>query len=202
MTGFDAAPSEIPPFVGILLAGGRSTRMGTDKAFLSYCGRPLIDHVLSVVGSCLPSCVVVSGAGKTADAIPDRWQDLGPLGGIASVLAELQDTPPLALVVPVDMPLMTGELLLRLLREAATHSDANAIHFVGHELPAVFRVGSTLRDALWTLLHDDVPSRDRSLRRLLAKLDARGVAIGAANEAFLNVNSPEEWKKLVKEEGP
>lgn len=202
MTGSDAAPAEIPPFVGILLAGGRSTRMGTDKAFLLYRGRPLIDHMLSVFESCSPSRVVVSGAGKTADAIPDRWPDLGPLGGIASVLAELQETPPLVLVVPIDMPLMTGDLLLRLLREAATHSDANAIHFIGHELPALFRAGPTLRGALRTLLRDNVLARERSFRRLLAMLAARGIAEDISHEAFLNVNSPEEWKKVAKGDVP
>ena len=68
--------------LGAVLAGGRSSRFGSDKALAMLDGRSLLDHA---VGALRPHCdaVVVVGRDKTAD-----WPrpDMGPLGGIAGAL--------------------------------------------------------------------------------------------------------------------
>ncbi|MFZ5657118.1 MAG: molybdenum cofactor guanylyltransferase, partial [Pseudomonadota bacterium] len=91
-------------FQAILLAGGRSTRMGRDKALLAWQGRPLIDHMLDRLREAGASRVHVSGDRPAYGGIADAWPGRGPVAGIASVLPACGDGP--VVVVPVDLPLL------------------------------------------------------------------------------------------------
>lgn len=104
--------------VGIVLAGGRSTRMGTDKALLTINGETLLARVVSVISGVVTQVVIV---GRTdlphelagATAIADAFPGTGPLGGIATGLARTQAER--ALVVATDQPFLQVELLRFLL---------------------------------------------------------------------------------------
>ena len=78
--------------LGAVLAGGRATRFGSDKALAALDGRALIDHAIA---SLMPYCETIVVVGRTAApvaCIPDLpLSDLGPLGGIAGALAYAAD---------------------------------------------------------------------------------------------------------------
>lgn len=107
---------------GFVLAGGRSTRMGQDKALLSLAGRSLLDLALDKLRA-LP----LAGAPRIAAArsdlsahtavIADRHPGCGPLSGIEAALAA--SAQPLNVFMPVDMPLMPPHFLLWMLQRAA-----------------------------------------------------------------------------------
>ena len=108
--------SPVPPHMtGLVLAGGRSSRMGQDKAVLRLGGRRLVDIV---VGILTPVCSeVFVAAGDRAIPELDVRQirdggDAGPLGGIVAGLAAASTD--LVAVVAVDMPFADGSLLVRL----------------------------------------------------------------------------------------
>lgn len=102
---------------GFVLAGGRSSRMGRDKALLDLGGRPLIRHALDLLAAAgLPA--VIAGARLDLTHFAPVLDDSGecPLAGICAALAS---TPAqLAVFVPVDMPLLPVALLRVLLRRA------------------------------------------------------------------------------------
>lgn len=109
-------------FAAALLAGGHSRRMGTDKAFLPWQGRPLWEHQLDKLRSLAPTRLLLScRAGQPfvlpAEVTPvrDAWPECGPLGGVASCMRACDA--PLLLVLGIDLPLLPAEFLRDLLTE-------------------------------------------------------------------------------------
>ena len=106
-------------FSAVLLAGGHSRRMGRDKAMLEIGGRTLLDHQLATLaelgaGEILLSCRADQDlAPQNARRVHDRHGDCGPLGAVASCLAEA--TLDRIVVLAVDMPAMTAGFLQGLL---------------------------------------------------------------------------------------
>ena len=78
--------------IGVVLAGGASSRMGTDKALVEIGGARMIDHVVASLGA-VAGRIVIAGRSRPPDgvdaiAVPDRSDGrLGPLAGLASVMA-------------------------------------------------------------------------------------------------------------------
>lgn len=109
--------------VGFVLAGGRSTRMGADKAFVEFAGRPLIAHVLGVLASAgVPMFIAGAQPGarplleKYAPVTPDMEPGLGPLSGVCAALASVSAAR--GVFLPVDVPLLPSSLIDCLLRHA------------------------------------------------------------------------------------
>ncbi|HWB72229.1 MAG TPA: molybdenum cofactor guanylyltransferase [Egibacteraceae bacterium] len=104
---------------GLLLAGGRSTRMGRDKALLDWTGEPLAARVTRVLASLCAEVVVASGDGRRLGwlglpQVADAAARAGPLGGLVAGLERAAH--PLVAVVAVDMPHASAPVL-RLLAE-------------------------------------------------------------------------------------
>jgi molybdopterin-guanine dinucleotide biosynthesis protein A len=106
-----------------LIAGGRSTRMGRDKAWIPVNGEPLWQHQLATLRSLEPAEIFLCGAGRDDLAAPDvrglldAEPDRGPLGGLAAALAASSES--FVVVLAVDLPAMTAEFLAELVDEAA-----------------------------------------------------------------------------------
>lgn len=185
-----ASPSE--PWCGVVLAGGQSRRMGTDKALLPLDGRPLLDRMCEVLRQAGAARVLVSGDRPGWQGHPDGAPGLGPLGGVATML----DTHAGArlLFVAVDMPRLDTTLLSALLHGAG---DSSAAHFEDHPLPLLLRATPGVRGTARALLDGPGP---RSLRRLAAELGARPVALPAdAAPLLFNANTPADWAKVIDE---
>ena len=109
-----------------VLAGGRSTRMGRDKALVELDGRPLIELAvgrLRALGLSPRICGSRPDLARYAEVLADHFPDSGPLGGIESALAASDSE--LNLFLPVDAPLIAVDFL-RWLMERATASGAVA----------------------------------------------------------------------------
>jgi molybdopterin-guanine dinucleotide biosynthesis protein A len=103
-----------------ILAGGKSTRMGTDKAFVQLKGRTLLNRMLETARSVCPHVAVVGSSTKFspyAPVVEDVFPDCGPLGGIHAALQSA--TSDLNLILAVDLPFVTPRLLEFLLTKAA-----------------------------------------------------------------------------------
>ena len=105
-------------FSAVILAGGRSSRMGLDKARLMIAGETLLARQLRVVGALRPAEIFISGReGEDYSAYDSRVlfdlkPENGPLGGIERALAMTRSA--LLLVLAVDLPLMTETFLRKL----------------------------------------------------------------------------------------
>ena len=110
---------DLAPVSGVVLAGGRSSRLGQDKALLSLPdGRSLIAHVVARLAPLVAEVVVVATDGERlgplpARIVPDLFPDGGALGGIYAGLAAAREAR--SLVVACDMPLLRPGLLRHLL---------------------------------------------------------------------------------------
>jgi molybdopterin-guanine dinucleotide biosynthesis protein A len=208
------------PVTGILLAGGRSRRMGRDKAWERLAGRPLVLWVLDVLKEVSQEQLVVARDAQQArrleelgvPVVVDRFEARGPLTGIHAGLAESKTD--LCLVVACDLPLVRPALL-ELLAAAVGPMHA-ALPYVG-EGPPPARLGAmTARDAgLQPLLaayrRSCLPALEKLLRAgpmpttaLISLLKAKMLPPEIWREAdpdgrsFYNVNTPEDLAEAVR----
>jgi molybdenum cofactor guanylyltransferase len=113
----------------VILAGGQSRRMGQDKAWILFQGRPLLRAAVELLRSLPIREILVAGrvgqdySSMGCRTVLDRQPGLGPLSGIESALRQARF--PRVLVLPVDLPCMTAECLGELL--AACKGDRGAV---------------------------------------------------------------------------
>jgi molybdopterin-guanine dinucleotide biosynthesis protein A len=166
---------------GIVLAGGRSTRFGSDKLAVEIGGGPLLHRAIEAVAGVVDEVVVVVGTEGPAPHLPaglrvpvvvarDVIAGQGPLAGLAAALAVASH--PLALLVGGDQPALQPALLRELLRRLDAGTDGEVLDVVGLEedgqlrpLPAALRV-ATVRLAADVAL----ASGTRSLSGLFGRL--------------------------------
>jgi molybdopterin-guanine dinucleotide biosynthesis protein A len=169
--------SAAPPFTALILAGGRSSRMGTDKALLPHpiSGLPLLEHQAALLRS-LPGCaeLLLSAPAERpyplADplagirVIPDATPDSGPLAGLAAGLAAASHSR--LLIVAVDLPALSADFLHPLLAASSFSCGIAPRHADGtfEPLCAVYPVNSSARAACTAAL----AAHHYSLQKLLS----------------------------------
>jgi molybdopterin-guanine dinucleotide biosynthesis protein A len=185
-----------------VLAGGKSSRMGKDKAFLALAGRTLLSRALDLAGSLTQSVAIVGDGTRffaLGRVIEDLYPGQGPLAGIHAALST--SDAPLNLVLAVDLPFIQREFLLYLISEASRSSAICTVPKTGdgwQPLCAVYR-------------RDFAETAERALRDgrnkidpLFAKVETRAVSseemsrMNFPESMFSNLNTPEEWKKAEK----
>lgn len=187
-------PADPTRHAAIVLAGGRSERMGEDKAAIAWDGTTLLGRAVGELAG-IGVVVVVRSPGQelpplssavivTDDAHPDR----GPLQGLASGLRAV-GAGATAFVCAVDMPLVDASFANRVLGALDAGADA-AVPVVGGRLqPLAAAYRSEVADRAEELL----AAGGRSLMALLDLLKVRRLDdLPGAAEAVHNVNTPEE----------
>ena len=199
--------------LGVVLAGGRSIRMGLDKALLELPdGTTLLVRQLSMFSSSLVSEVVLSVRDKDyaflqkrltacgrVRLLLDETDEVGPLGGIASALGKAErEHFAGVLVLPCDMPLITEGLLARLTGfwHEAPETLVTALEESSgrvHPLAAVWSV-----EAL-PFVRKALVSGDYSLRRAVDAKYWRTLVLAPEEDVLLaNANTPQEWQEIRK----
>ncbi|NLE74424.1 MAG: molybdenum cofactor guanylyltransferase [Actinobacteria bacterium] len=186
------------PVTGIVLAGGKSERMGRNKAFLELDGRPLIEIVLERVSAVCSEVMIVTTepgpfAGLGALLVEDQLSGLGVLGGLHAGLSA--STHDLALVVGCDMPFLNSELLLAFV-EWAHGADV-----------ATLRQGEQVEPLHAAYRKTCIPAIEaaarKNRRRVISFFPDVRVRYVTYEEvrpfdpdllSFRNVNTPEEWE--------
>src|SRR6266567_2015313 len=128
---------------GIVLAGGRSSRMGTPKAALEWHGSTLLRRVAGVLGRVVDGpVVVVRAAGQALPALPaqvdvieDAREGLGPLQGLATGLAATADRAVAAFVCSTDLPFLHPAFVRRVLRALSGGADVGLPIALDHPQP-------------------------------------------------------------------
>jgi molybdopterin-guanine dinucleotide biosynthesis protein A len=113
---------------GFVLAGGKSTRMGRDKAFVEFNGLTLLARALEVMRLITSDVRIVGAREKFAPFAPvveDVFRDRGPLGGIHAALRA--SSTELNLMLAVDMPFVSVAFLQYLVNQARSAADAAVV---------------------------------------------------------------------------
>lgn len=191
-------------WLGVVLAGGRSSRMGVDKRALIFEGKTLLERTIGLLEKVVGmENVLVSGtvAGRPS-AVPDVESGLGPVGGLRSILlSDRVRDGSWILLVPVDMPGLNDKILgeLKLAAEKEEDSDLSGVQFEGRELPVAFRISSRVRRTVSGLCHPESSDRERSFRVLWKQLDFRSLCLSTEWEPrFKNLNTGEDWDEFLK----
>ena len=184
--------------VGVILAGGKSTRMKQDKALLRLDGRSLLQRQFDLLERILgEGFVIVSGDRPGFPHLKDLTPHLGPLEGLRTVCRSLalSNARASVLVVPVDMPFITEAGCARLLQVAG---NTSLTKFQGQQLPLVIHDLSGVLRAIEEL-KNDARSGDQgrySFRDLMERLDVDEVP-PEPDHFFRNLNTPEDWNVAI-----
>lgn len=181
---------------GIILAGGQSQRMGTDKAGLPWEGKSFLEHIAAqlrpVVGE-----LIISGNHAHHDAygirrIPDLQSYEGPLCGILSSI-QASETP-YQLIVSCDNPLLSRQVLEGLLAEPLSAGSVRAysIQEAIQPFPGLYH-----KEIMHPLA--EVMNRgERSIRKALNSLSLEILSLPAEQELFFkNINTPQDYNTLI-----
>jgi molybdopterin-guanine dinucleotide biosynthesis protein A len=207
------APTE-PSRMGFVLAGGKSSRMGTgtDKAFLDFGGQTLLDRALAVMGTVCGRVTIVGDpakfteygsakyrSSKNRSVVADIFPGCGPLAGVHAAL--VHSSAELNLMLAVDMPFVSSELLAFLLKTAENNEA----------IITVPRTGKGLQPLCAVYRRDFSNVAEQAVRAGKYKIDAAFssvsvrvieegelAAAGFAEQSFFNVNTPQD--RLAAEE--
>jgi molybdopterin-guanine dinucleotide biosynthesis protein A len=183
-----------------VLAGGKSTRMGADKAFVEYGGHTLLARALDVVQSVRLDVRIVGSRQKFASFAPvveDIFRDCGPLGGIHAALLASQCE--LNVMLAVDMPFVSGTFLRYLISEArgAPQADAVVPRSEGRSQPLC----AVYRHQFAAAAENALRSGQNRIDRLFGLVRTRMIgeeeleSAGFSGDIFRNLNTPEELQE-------
>ena len=171
-------------FSAAVLAGGRSSRMGRDKAALPYFGGTLLQHQAATLESLGIDDIMISGGD-----VKDIYPGLGPVSGIhACLMAAKHDA---VLFLSVDMPLVPAEELIKLLRAHSGGATVFSQSGKTEPLPGVYD------KALASKCEELLKSGSAPLRRLLDATHVARVPFSADERLLINCNTPGDWEKVI-----
>ena len=165
---------------GIVLAGGRSSRMGTNKALLRYKDTPLVEHMKSLLVQAGLNDVFISGDVPGYACLPDQACYQGPAQAMIQLLRHFEGRYRRLLFVPVDMPLIEIDALRGLLK------GDGSVYYGGYPLPACLLTGGREESA-------------QSVRELLESRRAQAISfLSAWEDGMANLNTQQEWESATQ----
>jgi molybdopterin-guanine dinucleotide biosynthesis protein A len=179
-----------------ILAGGKSSRFGSDKARAQLAGQSLIEHVSKLIaGHASRVTAVAEVADKYADlklrTISDKTPGKGPLGGLSAALADLAPAEPWLLLCSCDAAIIKPAWLDALLEEMARLDTqpqrAQAVAFRGdywQPMPALYAAASAPE------VGQRLQGEHRSMQRLLDALSATALPLPADWPDRWQINQP------------
>jgi molybdenum cofactor guanylyltransferase len=189
----------------IVLAGGRSSRMGAPKALLDWHGGTLVRRVTGILQRIADPVVLVHADGQELPALPgvervaDRAPDRGPLEGMAAGLRAVAGRCPAVFVSGTDLPLLHPDLVLALAAGRGEHDVAVPVADGRvHHLCAVY--GSDLLSAVERQLAGDRLRVGLLLEAIdVLRLDASALP---HPESLRNLNTDAEYRRALAEPQP
>ena len=184
------------PAAGFVLAGGRSSRMGQDKALLMLGGEPLIAKGVRKLSRVCAEVAIAGGSEGLAPygrVIADKNPGCGPLGGIVAALG--QSSFAWNLFLPVDAPFVPVSVLKAMLGEAADHPSVCVMTRTQGLMQPLCAVYS--RGALGVLERELAAGRWKVTQAIEAAGVVKYIDFGDSGW-FANLNTPEEFAEAER----
>ncbi len=187
--------------LGVVLAGGLSSRMGKDKAQLMRNNTSMLDFSQQLLRDAGINNIVISGNANQLNPnkiiqkqqVTDIIEKAGPVGGIYSVIKQYQ--PNSLLVLPVDLPLMTPQALAKL--KQIGELSAKACFFQNHSIPLYLPINGFVEMFLQQAFSHSTftnSGRGPAIKALLKQVPHQAIAIENEQTLF-NTNTPEQWQQ-------
>ncbi len=194
---------------GVILAGGKSSRFGKDKALVQFEGKPLVKWVMEVIDEVVDEVILslssepenynfVGGLGKNIRIVIDAKPGLGPISGLFSSFKEAKGD--YVAVAPCDSPFIKPELYTLLFNKAEGHDGA--VPFINNfwePLHAVYRRKPFILGLEKTLSAGKIRTVDTYPHLNIKKVNQEEVkAVDAETLSFININTKEDLLKAKK----
>ncbi len=181
---------------GIVMAGGQSLRMGTDKALVELQGRTLVEHAISLLAKFTSSIVISSNNEKLGifgfPVIEDAYSHIGPVSGLYSALnASPSDV---NIVLPCDTPCVDVSLYQTVLESASRFEAVVAGTSDGLIEPLI----GFYHRSVSHILKEQIVQGNYKLHSALERMNAR-IEMFADKRIFLNINTRSD---LITASGP
>lgn len=175
---------------GIILAGGKSSRMGQEKGLVKHNGIPFIEHIIRSIAVITDQIIIITN--HTAyqkygyPCIPDTFSNCGPIGGIYTGLSKSSTVN--NLVLSCDVPFITSFVLENLIHKHTKSFDITC--YENNPLIAIYDRSIT------NVLLQHIEEKKLRLQQLLASLKMQTLEVTKQILPLLkNINSPEQYKE-------
>jgi molybdopterin-guanine dinucleotide biosynthesis protein A len=185
---------------GVILAGGRATRMGgRDKGLLPLAGKPMVEWVMAALKPQVTDIII--NANRNLDTyaaygyrvVSDRLHGFcGPLAGIASSMESAST--PYIVTTPCDSPLVPLDLAHRLYRALRVNRAEISVAHNGERLQPVFAL---LECAILNSLLDYLEAGERKIDTWYSRHKLAIVDFSDRPESFVNINTPDEIEAVA-----
>lgn len=188
----------------LLLAGGKSFRMGKNKAELIYEGKTFIELMIKKAKGLGIEKIYISGFQKECDeayVIWDQYPDKGPLGGIHACMKVMKT--PFCLILPVDAPKLPQKVLEELL---AYHEKQRKALGGGKEIPLLWEHGDRMEPLIAVYpvdmadaIEELIKERSAPVFRMLDRWGYECFRREMEKPQVINVNTPELYEELLRD---
>ncbi|MEJ8545609.1 molybdenum cofactor guanylyltransferase [Brevibacillus borstelensis] len=193
---------------GVILAGGKSSRMGQPKELLAWQGKPLIQYLQEEMAAVALPCLIVSntpealeqevgaGPGREVEVTRDLVPSSGPISGIVSAFRVRREDA--LLVLSCDLPFADRKQLRRLIDFAGEANDWDAVVVKeGERLHPLFALYHRRSQPLW---EEALRRKQYRLMEVLRGLQVAETPPGLFDPwAAFNANTPEEYRAALQE---
>ena len=183
---------------GIILAGGKSSRMGEDKGFLKLNGKTFMSSIIEALNPIVGEIIIVSNNSEydvfNLKRVADSMEDSGPLAGLYSGLlhSETENN----IVLSCDVPLISTSVLKKLLEGAPSEAEVIQFESEGKTMPLVAMYKKKCRHHFLKLLQ----TNERRLRFAIDQLDVKTITLDSElGKTVRNINTISELKDLKHE---
>lgn len=181
-----------------ILAGGKSSRMGTDKGLLLIEGKAMIQYVIEQMQAVFDKVIIVSNNPEYEKfglkVIPDLIKDIGPAGGIYTVLKHSDAQ--LNFIVSCDMPLITKEAIEFIFK---TRKESQIVLLKNHEnVEPLFGLYTKDCETVWLQL---IHKKTIKLQEMVLQFNLQTIAVEdniIFNQSFFkNINTKADFNNLL-----
>ncbi|WP_378176338.1 molybdenum cofactor guanylyltransferase [Aquimarina sp. SS2-1] len=186
-------PTEHKNITGIILAGGKSSRMGQDKGLKLHNGKPFIEHILKATEAVTKKILIIT-ANKDYQVfgypcIPDIIPDQGPVGGIYTGLNHTETTQ--NLIISCDVPFVTPMVLHNLIN--AYDPDYDIVTY--KDIPLI----TLYHKSVMSTFFESIEKKHLSLRQTLSTLKVKSIPIENSIAPFVkNINTRQQYKEATQ----
>lgn len=180
---------------GIILAGGKSSRMGTDKGFLTLHNELFINRIIKALESLVGEIIIVSDNNDYnrlgVQCVEDEIKNAGPLSGVYSGLKASKTV--YNLVLSCDIPLINTKVLKKLLNGIDVSTDIIQIVSQGKAMPLIALYKKKCEKVFLKLLQQE----ERRMYFAIKQCNLKNIILEPEDDVYTrNINTPEEYKRL------
>ncbi|MDB2495195.1 molybdenum cofactor guanylyltransferase [Flavobacteriaceae bacterium] len=180
---------------GIILAGGKSSRMGTEKGLILYKNKPFVKHIIEAMKPLVNNIIIICNTRAYErfgfKCYEDLIKNTGPLAGIYTGLSYSKTDN--NLIVSCDIPLVNTVVLQKLIDQKNDASEVIQLQSQGKNLPLI----ALYKKSCKVIFKKELHQNQKKVQTALKKCNVKTVLIdGILEQVTANINTPEDLELL------